>query len=163
MNKSSLFITLVAVFLASSGWAQETDPVQIISDHWAAEQAQRAKDQARLEGLMDTVAAEMTRIRATENRTERDALMATHRQHMREAMALMRGMGGAHLREVMAEHTGSGMDPGMKMDRQQGMLKPMVPSRPRMEMSDAQRLTDLENRLDMMQVMMESVMESGTH
>ena len=163
MNKSSLFITLVAVFLASSGWAQETDPDHLISDQWAAEQAQRAKDQARLEVLIDTIAEEMTRIRATENRGERDALMATHRQHMREAMALLRGTGGTHMREVVAEHTGSGMDPGMKMDGQKGMLKPMDPSRPRMERSDAQRLTNLEIRLDMMQVMMESVMDMGTY
>jgi len=140
MHKSRLLFVLIAVFLTSASWAQETDPSHDISKQWAAEQTRRVENQARLNELIGTMTEEMATIRATTNREERGALMTAHREHMREALGLMRSLGGTHLHEVVSEHAGPGMEVG-----------------------DAQRLDDLENRLDMMLVMMESVIENGTN
>lgn len=159
MNKLLVIAVPIAVLLFASAWAQETDPAQDISAEWAAERAQRAENQARLDGLMGTMAKEMADIRATKNRKKREALMATHREHMREAMGLMRSMGGMHMREVMAEHAGPGMKQGMDMGSPQHMHKRMNSSGPHPEMTTEDRLSDLENRMDMMHVMMESMME----
>ena len=50
-----------------------------------------------------------SRFRSSENRDDRETLMVKHREHMHEAIGLMDGMSGKHMREVMAEHTGSGV------------------------------------------------------
>ena len=162
MSKSPVVITLTAVLLTSSVWAQESDPDSKIDVQWAAEKAERTDRQARLDELMGTLTEEMATIRKTKNRTERQALMVKHREHMAEAMSLMRGMGGTHMRELMTEHMESATGAGMKSDppRHRHKGRGIQSYRPRAEMSDAQRLTDLENRLDMMQVMMESMMDT---
>ena len=108
---------------------------------------------------MGTMAEEMAVIRKTKDRKKRLAFMATHRTHMREAMGLMRGMGNERMREVMFKHMGPGMEPETDSDDPWHVYERMAWSPPRAEMSDAQRLTDLESRLDMTQVMMESMME----
>ncbi len=162
MGKSRVVITLTAVLLTSSVWAQESGPATKNDVQWAAEKAERADSQARLDELMSTLTEEMAAIRKTKKRTERQALMVKHREHMAEAMSLMRGMGGTHMRELMTEHMESGMGAGMQSDRPRHRHKSsgIRSYRPRGEQSDAQRLTDLENRLDMMQVMMESMMDT---
>ena len=152
MLRKLVFAGLSLALLVSSAWAQETDPDRDISDEWAAEQAVRAERQDRLDELMMSMANEMAEIRATTDRTKRESLMAAHRENMREAMGLMRSMGGIHMREVMAEHTGPGM---------QHAHKGMHASQTHPEMSGEQRITDLENRMDMMHVMMESMMEAN--
>lgn len=156
-------LSVVAVFLAlvlsSAGWAQETDAADEIDQQLQAEQADRDQRQAKLDQLMGTMAIEMQAIRDSNNRSERDALMTEHRHTMREAMDLMHEMGGTHMREMMAEHMGPGAAPAAETDRPQHLHKRMAPARPREQMSDAQRLSDLENRVDMMQVMMESMMD----
>lgn len=160
MRTIATAIALIAVMSTGTSWAQESDPANEIAEQWQAEQAERVERQAWLDELMNTMADEMQAIRNAGNRDEREALMATHREHMREAMVLMRSMGGPHLREVMAEHLGDGMDPETDSDVPRHQHKRWVPSRPRNEMSDAQRLTDLENRVDMMQIMIESIVEA---
>ncbi len=114
MNQSTFFIALIAMLLMTNGWTQNGDSGQELADQQAVEPADR---QARLDNLMGTMAKEMAAIRDTGNRKERQALMVTHRENMREAMSLMHGMGGMRMREVMAEHMGPGMKSGMDPDR----------------------------------------------
>lgn len=156
-------IAVAVLLLSGTGWAQETDPADDMAEQWTAEQSAREVRQAKLEALMVTMAEEMQTIRSTKNRKERQELMATHRESMREAMGLMRGMGGMHMREVMAKHMGPGKGTSADSNRPRHQHKRAVLARPRAQMSDAQRLADLENRLDMMQVMMESMMEEPSN
>jgi uncharacterized protein YicC (UPF0701 family) len=143
--------------VSGTAWVQETDPAKEIADYWRAEQAQRESRQARLDTLMSTMAEEMEAIRHTSDQGERQALMVTHRENMLEAMQLMRNMGGAHLQEVVAGHLGS--DVGSDSKHTHGM-----PARAREHMSDSARLGDLENRVDMMQIMIESIVgEQAKH
>ncbi len=65
-------------------------------------------------------------------------------------------MGGERMRNIVSAHTGASGN----SDRSGDSQKSIPSSRPRTEMSDAQRLSDIEIRLDMMQVIMESLMES---
>jgi hypothetical protein len=155
MNKTinNALVLVMAVLLTSSSWAQET------SDQSANEQAKRTEQQVQVDEMMDTLAEEMAAIRGAKSQKERHALMATHQQHMREAMGLMRDMGGMHMREVMTEHMGPSMEPKPGAEHRRHWHKRTAPIRPREELSNAQRLTDLENRLDMMQVIIESLME----
>jgi len=147
-----------AVLAAGTIWAQETDPVQQLSDAWQAEQAQRTEREQRLDQLMTVMTREMEAMHQTDDRSEQQKLLATHRQHMNEAMDLMRDLGGAHMRELTREHLGS----HHTMHHSSGMAGAadghMMSSRPREHMSDATRLGDLETRVDMMQIMLESML-----
>lgn len=163
MKKSHLVTVLIATLLFAGAWAQETDPARDISRDWAEQQAQRAENQAQLDVLMSTMTEEMATIRATTNRKDRETLMTKHREHMREAMGLMRGMSGKHMREVMAEHAGPGMKQKMDMDSQQHMHKGMDTSSSVPGISNEERIRDLEIRMDMMSVMMESMMQADTN
>jgi hypothetical protein len=136
--------------ISGTAWVEETDPAREIADYWRAEQVQREARQTRLDELMSTMAQEMEAIRHNSDPTERQALLGTHREHMLEAMQLMRNMGGAHLQEVVAGHLGS--DVGSDGKHTHGM-----PTHAREHMSDSTRLADLENRVDMVQIMIESV------
>lgn len=162
MNKLKLVVVPIAMLLFAGAWAQETDPAHDISRDWAAQQAQRAENQARLDVLMGTMTEEMAAIRTATSRKDRETLMTKHREHMREAMGLMRGMSGKHMREVMAEHTGPGMKQGMDMDSQQHMRKNMDANSKHPGMNNDERISDLEIRMDMMSVMMESMMQADT-
>ena len=62
------------------------------------------------------------------------------------------------MREVMAEHMGPGPAPVDDSGRALHQHKRMSHAQRRSHMSDARRLADLENRVDMMQVMLESMM-----
>lgn len=151
MIRLTLALTMVVALLAGNGWAQDHHP----EDDWAAwnaERTARAEREARLDELMGRMTGDMAAIRDAKSTKERQALMATHKEHMREAMGLMRSMGGKHLREVMADHLQAGA---------QSAAESRAPMWPRADMSDAQRLTDLENRMDMMQVMVESLMDNS--
>jgi hypothetical protein len=159
MNRSPMIVALAALLLTGPVWAQgETDPANEMAAQYAAEQAAREARQVRLDELMGIMAGEMEAIGSAKSRKDREAVMETHRKHMREAMSLMRGMGGKRMREVMAGHMDAGMKKKMTSADPMHQHKRMAASRPRADMSDAQRLTDLENRLDMMQVMMEALM-----
>jgi len=160
MFKLMIVTVPIAVLLFAGAWAQETDPGREIADQWAAEQALRIEQQARLDTLMVTMAKEMAEIRSTTDRREKESLMVVHRENMREAMSLMRGMGGMHMRKVMSEHLGSGTKPGMGSGMPEHGHKRMNPSLPQADPSNEQRVTDLENRMDMMHVMMESMIEA---
>ncbi len=161
MSKFFVVAVSMAAIFAVGAWAQEVDPSEEISKQWAAEQAARAERQERLDDLMVIMATEMAEIRASINSAERESLMVAHRENMNEAMSLMRSLGGAHMRTVMAEHLGSGMKPGMVANKSQQMhmKMDMDSDHPHHQMSHEERLKDLEIRMDMTHIMMESMME----
>lgn len=159
MNKVITSITILAIAGTAAGtaWAQE-DWVAISETQWEAEQAARALRQAELEEMMGTMAEEMKAIRETSNPGKRAELMASHRESMKRAMMMMSDMGGTFIHEMVSEHLGPA--PASTADAPSHQHKRMPKSRPRAGMSDAERLADLETRLDMMQIMMESMLES---
>jgi len=137
-------ITVVGIFclsVAPLAWSQGDVPVA---------------DEARLEELMDLMSEEMAALSATENADERSTLMATHREHMREAMALMSEMGGDTMARML-DHMNAA-EPSAQPQRQRRHVH-RRPAVSRSTMSDAKRLMDLETRVDMMQMMMESMLE----
>ena len=163
MSNSKIMIALVAMLATGTIGAQETDMSQEWTQQRAAERAQHAQDQSRMDALMGNMAKEMADLRATTDPKKRAALMKTHRENMRESMGLMRGMGGERMQTMMSEHAGPGMQHKDSGDASKPAHKHKRMIRPRAEMSDAERLADLENRLDMMQVMMESMMNAKEH
>ena len=117
-----------------------------------------AADQARLEELMSLMGAEMAALNETENRQEREALMSTHRDHMREALALMSSMGGDAM-SLMMEHMAARAPAAASVSDRRHIHRRPLGQGQRSQMSDASRLMDLETRVDMMQLMMESMIE----
>ncbi|NIO39370.1 MAG: hypothetical protein GTO41_03695 [Burkholderiales bacterium] len=161
MRQTIIVIALTAGLLSGAAWPQDIEPLQTASmptsgDYWAQMLADRLERQARFDELMAAMVEEMATIRKTSDRDKRQALMTIHREHMRAAIELMRGMGGERMRNIVSAHTGASGN----SDRSGDSQKSIPSSRPRTEMSDAQRLSDIEIRLDMMQVIMESLMES---
>jgi hypothetical protein len=151
--------TTAAMLLSGAIWSQESDPARQLTEQWQTEQAQRAEREQRLNELMSVMAEEMEALHQTDDREKHRQLMATHRNHMYEAMDLMRDMGGAHMRDLVTEH----LAPHHATHHASGMAGMgsgghMMMSRPRAHMSDATRLGDLETRVDMMQLMMESML-----
>ncbi len=167
MRQLLLVIALATGMFSGAVWAQDIDFLQPIEidllqpseEYWVELVAERLERLARLDALMGTMAAEMAAIRQRKDRKEREALMTTHRKHMREAMGLMRGIGGERMREVMSQHVASATEHGVNADRPHNRLKRRGSTRPRSEVSDAERLTDLESRLDMMQIIIESLLD----
>jgi Lon protease-like protein len=143
------------MLMAGSLWSQETDPARQIADQWQAEQALRAERGQRLNELMSTMAKEMDAIHEARDSSQRQQLMAKHRVHMHEAMDLMRDLGGTHMREVTAQHIGPHHG---SMHGSAGGHQKMMSSIPRKDISDASRLADIETRVDMMQIMLESML-----
>ena len=159
MRTLIVIFSATALLAAGSLWSQETDPARQIAEAWQAEQAQRAEREQRLNELMTVMSQEMEALRETGDREKHRQLMATHRNHMFEAMDLMRDLGGAHMREVMNVHLAPhrGMHDAAGMEGMGGSGHMMM-SQPRAHMSDATRLSDLETRVDMMQIMLESML-----
>ena len=89
--------------------------------------------------------------------------MNAHRRSMHETMSLMRQMGGMHMRELVAQHAGRAGDTEGAAEVSRHRHKRPPVSHSRASLSDAERLADLETRVDMMQIMMESMMEAWTH
>ena len=151
-------VTIITMVMAGNLLAQETDPARQIAEHWQTQQALRTEREERLNELMSIMAEEMEAIDKASNSEQRQQLMASHRIHMHESMDLMRDLGGAHLREVMTQHLGSHHDAKYGMHKAPGDARQTSPSIPREQISDAARLSDLETRVDMMQIMLESML-----
>ena len=156
----TLIVVITAATMLTSGaiWSQETDPARQIAEQWQAEKALRAEREARLNELMSIMAEEMEAIHEAGERGEKQQLMTKHRAHMFEAMELMRELGGAHMREVTAQHMGSHHAATGAAHKATGGHQSMMSSIPREQFSDASRLGDLETRVDMMQIMLESML-----
>ena len=155
MRTLIVVITTATMLMSGAIWSQETDPARQIAEQWQAEQALRAEREARLNELMSIMAEEMEAIHEEDERGQKQQLLAIHRAHMHEAMGLMRDLGGAHMREVTEQHLGP-------HHGEMGGHQSMMSSIPREQISDASRLGDLETRVDMMQIMLESMMAEQT-
>jgi hypothetical protein len=145
MRTLIVIFTATTLLAAGSLWSQETDPARQIAEAWQAEQQLRADREQRLNELMTTLSEEMQAIHMTSDRDKQQQLLTAHRANMHEAMALMRDLGGKHMRDLTSEHLTSARGH-------------MMPSHSRDHMSDAIRLNDLETRVDMMQIMLESML-----
>ena len=102
MRQLLLVIALTAGIFSGAVWAQDIDPLQTSAEYWAELVAERLEQQAQLYKLMSITTEEMAAIRQTKDRKQREALMATHREHMQKAMRLMRGMAGEGMRDVVS-------------------------------------------------------------
>ena len=158
MRTLVIVVTTATMLMAGSLWSQETDPARQIAEQWQAEQTLRAEREQRLNELMSTMAEEMEAIHEADNSSQKQQMMAKHRAHMYEAMDLMRDLGGTHMHEISSQHLGphQGSKSGAHMAT--GAHHSMMSSIPREEVSDASRLGDLETRVDMMQIMLESML-----
>ncbi len=151
-------VTFIMMAMAGNLLAQETDPARQIAEHWQTQQALRTEREERLNELMSIMAEEMEAIDKASNSGQRQQLLVNHRIHMHESMDLMRDLGGVHLREVMTQHLGSHHDVKHGMQKAPADARHTSPSIPREQISDAARLSDLETRVDMMQIMLESML-----
>ncbi len=153
-----IVVTTATMLMAGSLWSQETDYAHQIGEQWQAEQALRVEREQRLSELMSTMAEEMDAIHKAGESSQKQELMTKHRVHMFEAMDLMRDLGGTHLRAVTMQHLGPSHGAGHEVQDAAGSHGSMMSSVPREQTSDASRLGDLETRVDMMQIMLESML-----
>ena len=111
--------------------------------------AQPAPDWQQMQERMRLMQERMNKLRATTDPAERQRLLEEHFKLMQEQMASMRGLGGPMM--------GGGMGPGMMGGgigpgpRAQGKPPGPIPS--------DQRLRRMEERLDLMQQMMEQMLQ----
>ena len=101
------------------------------------------KHMGQMQEKMKAMQAQMDTIHKTTDPKERQKLMQAHMQAMQENMKAMRGMGGQMMK-------GAGDHSGMKMDDKKGGMK---------EGDMMKHHAMMENRVDMMQMMMEQMMQ----
>lgn len=126
---ASLLLALPAVAEEAHHPEQKTDAVQ------AAKPA--AKPLQRMQTNVKKMDAQLKRIANEKNETERNRLLGEHMQTMRESMMLAGGMAAGC--PMMGSGMGMMMGPGMMMGS--GDM--------------AERMQQMEKRMDMMQMMME--------
>ena len=103
----------------------------------------------KMQGHMKKMMQQMDAIHKTDDPEKRDKLLQEHRQSMQEGMQMMRGMGGGMMKGMMGEGGGDMMQGG---GMHQGGGK--------MSCDDKDmRHRMMEQRLDMMQMMMEQMMQ----
>lgn len=117
-------------------------------------------DAIGMEEMMVTLADEMAAIRRTRDPQERRRMMEKHRENMREAMLRLREMGGESMQAMMADHLAENdeMSPPDKKRVHRHKQSP-VSGGGGTKSANPSRLSDLELRVDMMQIMMESLAE----
>jgi len=97
---------------------------------------------SRMQENMKDMRQQMDRLRATTDPQERQKLMQEHMRTMQENMEAMRGMGGPTM-------MGGGQHGGMAMGGPKGAVGGTL----------IQRQEMMENRMDMMQMMMAQMMQ----
>ena len=155
MNKFPLSLLLTAMLALPI--AQAADEEDHSAHHPGAEEGQAAsapdnmageKKMEKMQEQMKKMHDQMEKIHATKDPQERQKLMEEHMQSMRDGMKAMRGMGGGKMGMMGKKKDGPMMEDGGK--EKDG--KPMG-------MMMMKRHKMMENRLDMMQMMMEQMME----
>jgi len=157
MNKLTHSLLLTAMLALPV--AQAADEEGHAAHHPAAEEAQTAampdnmaggKKMEKMQEQMKTMRAQMEKIHAAANPQERRKLMEEHMQSMRDGMKTMGEMSGAKGKMGMMDKKKEG-EPMMKEGgkEKEGMQMGMMMKRHKM----------MENRLDMMEMMMEQMME----
>ena len=158
MSFVRMSVLTLMVTIGAAGIAIAAEPMESPSEPAESIDATR-NDDVVLEEVMATLADEMTAIRRTRNPEDRRHMMDKHRENMREALVLMREMGGEAMRSMMAEHMSVQDDMSQPARKRVHRHKQPPVSGGGSESGGPSRLTDLELRLDMMQVMMESLIE----
>lgn len=120
-----------------------------------SQQVPQPETLAQMQARMQTMHAQMAQLQTVTDPVERKKLLSAHMQLMQEQMASMRSMGGGMMQMM---HGGAAM--GMGMGMQKGADAGARSSGPRHQM--------VEDRLDMLQMMMEQMMgqmqmQSGPH
>ena len=153
MNKLTLSLLLTAMLALPI--AQAADEEDHSAHHPGAEEGQAAstpdsmageKKMEKMQEQMKKMREQMEKIHATTDPQERQKLMEEHMQSMREGMKTMRGMGGNKM-GMMGKDKPMMEDGGKEKDG-----KPMG-----MKMMKRHKI--MEERLDMMQMMMEQMLE----
>ncbi len=153
--------TLLTTLLIATGaaWAGEIDPVRVIEEEWRAERVAAEQRRTRIDELESVLSSQMDAIRRATSDDERRTLLAEHRLSLQEALQLMRATHNAPWEDISAEHLGparvSNVGAG-HATHHPGNVK----SGEYDESADDVRLADLENRIDMMQIMIESMVQS---
>jgi hypothetical protein len=119
----------------------------------ASQQVPQAETVAQMQARMQTMHAQMAQLQTVTDPAERQRLLSAHMALMQEQMASMRNMGGGMMQMM---HGGAAMGMGMHQGADTGEHSPG----PRHQM--------MEDRLDMLQMMMEQLMgqmqmQSGPH
>jgi len=106
-----------------------------------------------MQARMRAMQAQMAQLQTATDAAERQKLLSAHMQLMQEQMASMRGMGGGMMQMM---HGGAGMGMGMQPGTDAGARQPGA------------RHQRVEDRMDMLQMMMEQMMgqmqmQTGPH
>lgn len=105
--------------------------------------ATQAETVAQMQARMQAMRAQMAQLQTVTDPVERQKLLSSHMQLMQEQMASMRSMGGGMMQMM---HGGAAMGMGMQQGANAGTRSPG----PQHQM--------VEDRLDMLQMMMEQMM-----
>lgn len=155
MNNFTSSILLAAMLALPI--AQAADEEDHSAHHPGAEEGQPAaspdsmpgeKKMEKMRAQMKKMHEQMEKIHAARDPQERQKLMEEHMQSMREGMETMRGMGGGRMGMMDSKKDGPMMEDG---DKEKGG-KPM-------SMMMMKRHKMMEDRLEMMEMMMEQMME----
>jgi len=108
---------------------------------------------AQMQARMRAMQAQMAQLQTATDAAERQKLLSAHMQLMQEQMASMRSMGGGMMQKM---HGGAGMGMGMQPGTDAGARQPGA------------RHQRVEDRMDMLQMMMEQMMgqmqmQTGPH
>jgi len=137
--KTSILIAAIAACALSAPFASAQDEAAPDKPAMSMDMEQQM---SQMQQNMTAMQAQMARIRATTDPTERRKLMQAHMQAMQENMTVMSGMGG----------------PMMMGGRQPGGMA-MGDSKPMAGGDMMQRHQMMENRMSMMQMMMEQMLQ----
>lgn len=107
---------------------------------------EKSKEMPQMQDNIKKMQEQMDKIAKTTNAKERQTLMQEHMQTMQENMKTMRSMGGPAMK---GGGMGMGMDPSQAAPKAGGIAGGDVNARQEM----------MENRMDMMQMMIEQMMQ----
>ena len=137
--KTSILISAIAACALSGPIASAQDKAAPDKPSMGMDMGQQM---SQMQQNMTAMQAQMDKIRATTDATERRKLMQAHMQAMQENMTAMSGIGGPMM-------TGGGQAGGMAMGDGKPMAGGDMMQRPQMR----------ENRMGMMQMMMEQMLQ----
>ena len=156
-NIVKLSITVVSVVLLVVTWV-EVAPAQtsVVSPDATTQHAQMQQMQARMQAMH----AQMTELQKTTDPAKRQQLLAEHMLLMQEQMKAMRTMGGEMMMSTMGSDFRMGTGPGMHGNAPmgQGMQQGAMGSSKTTPDSPGPRHQMMQDRVDMLQMMMEQMM-----
>ena len=153
-NKITAGVILIMVQIMGGGAvaAQPADPAQNIRVTPRATLEAKLENEARLYQVVQSMNREMALLRDTTDSAKREELMNMHKRHLHETMMLLRMTAGDSMVRILNEHMPAAFDRSL----QEGAVT-------RGERTpDEDRIYKLEERIDMLQVVMESMLDHLT-